>query len=127
MSLQKQKGIYKHKNRWRARLWIPEQGEIYLGHYRSKEDAALAFDRAAIALRTYEKASKQGLNYSKDIYKEEYKMLEVRTNPPQPPPLGRKTWKRETFLTHKLSCSSFSLPSLSSHHRIMALIKSQTS
>ncbi|QDZ21206.1 AP2/ERF domain-containing protein [Chloropicon primus] len=72
----KQKGIYKHNNRWRARLWIPEKGEIYLGHYRSKEDAALAFDRAAIALRTYAKATKQGLNYSKDIYKEEFRLLE---------------------------------------------------
>ena len=76
-SSQKQKGIYKHNNRWRARLWIPEKGEIYLGHYRSKEDAALAFDRAAIALRTFAKATKQGLNYSKDIYKEEWKLLEV--------------------------------------------------
>ena len=57
-------------------MWIPTQGETYLGHYRSKEDAALAFDRAAIALRTYEKATEQGLNYAKDTYKEEYKLLE---------------------------------------------------
>ena len=37
----------------------------------------MAFDRAAIALRTFAKATKQGLNYSKDIYKEEWKILEV--------------------------------------------------
>ena len=48
-----------------------------MGHYRSKEDACLAFDRAAIALRTFAKATKQGLNYPKDIYKEEWKILEV--------------------------------------------------
>lgn len=74
--MQKQKGFYKHKKLWRARLWLPDAGEVYLGHYRQKEEAALAFDRAAIALRTFEVAAKQGLNYSADKFRDEYKLLE---------------------------------------------------
>ena len=56
-------------------MWTPD-GEVYLGHFNSSEKAGQAYDRAAICLKGFEEAVKDGLNFRSTTYHQERDILE---------------------------------------------------
>lgn len=62
------KGVYKNHGLWRVRIWVSDH-EVYLGHYSSKKKAASAYDQAAICLRGWDTAVREGLNLDQGLYK----------------------------------------------------------
>mmetsp|Transcript_22680 Transcript_22680/g.43356 ORF Transcript_22680/g.43356 Transcript_22680/m.43356 type:complete len:121 (-) Transcript_22680:197-559(-) len=51
-------GVYKNQGVWRARIF-ERDGEVYLGHYTDKEEAAKAYDKAVLKLRGVEAQGKR--------------------------------------------------------------------
>lgn len=74
------KGVYKNHGFWRCRIWVSDH-EVYLGHFVSKRKAATTYDQAAICLRGWDTACREGLNLDQHVYKPQ---LEELTNTPFP-------------------------------------------
>mmetsp|Transcript_25834 Transcript_25834/g.31332 ORF Transcript_25834/g.31332 Transcript_25834/m.31332 type:complete len:116 (+) Transcript_25834:386-733(+) len=74
------KGIYKNQGLWRARIF-EKDGEVYLGHFEQKEEAARAYDKAVLKIRGVEYAQLHGLNFDVREYEKDLKFLEEQ--PPE--------------------------------------------
>mmetsp|Transcript_18996 Transcript_18996/g.48769 ORF Transcript_18996/g.48769 Transcript_18996/m.48769 type:complete len:117 (+) Transcript_18996:78-428(+) len=63
----KYKGVYQNQGYWRARIWNKDT-EVYLGHFADAEQAAAAYDKAAIRLRGLKAALHDLLNLDERTY-----------------------------------------------------------
>ncbi|KAK3241531.1 hypothetical protein CYMTET_48712 [Cymbomonas tetramitiformis] len=72
------RGIYKNQGLWRTRIF-ERDGEIYVGHFESKEEAARAYDKACLKHRGVKWANDFGLNYEVRDYEADIEMFKDMT------------------------------------------------
>mmetsp|Transcript_634 Transcript_634/g.1120 ORF Transcript_634/g.1120 Transcript_634/m.1120 type:complete len:118 (-) Transcript_634:166-519(-) len=68
------KGVYRNQGYWRARIWNKD-AEVYLGHFSDIEQAAGAYDKAAIRLRGVKAALNDLLNLDERRYMDEVEYI----------------------------------------------------